>query len=827
MIQFSSDIYKASQAYPHSTKSILPQSGNAAVVTSASEHVNPVKTNKNRVSVFLILLILIITIKAGAQTITQTVTGQVIDQQVQTTLPGATVVVEGTNPLIGTTTNANGRFTLPGIPVGRINLMVSYVGYESYRLSDVLVTSAQIPDVLIPMKELVTNLGEVVIKAKVTKERSINNMAMISARSISLDEAQRFAGSMEDFSRLASSFAGVTSGSIDNNEVIIRGNPAKGILWRLEGVEIPVPNHLAYAFNGGGIVSMFSPFMMANSDFISGAFPAEYGNVLSGVFDIDFRTGNAEKGKYGFLIGSYGMEAAAEGPFKKGGKATYLANIRVSTFSILKNIMPVETGLPDYSDLSLNMNFPTKKAGVFSLWSLNGYGKIAHSPSQQPVDWETSWDNIQYEFTYGLSASGINNRLILGKKSSLFSSLSFSGYSNSNVSGQLNSDMLNTLVSDVSEKNYTVRAKTELSHKFGPRHTNKTGMMFNEIWYNYNDLANSDPAIQDTLNFSMQEKGNTSMFQAFSQSLVQLGENVTMNAGINFLYFGLNGNYAVDPRLGIKWQVTPKQSIGIAYGKHSRIEPLRIYLIEFPVEGIEQLPNKNLEITKAHHFVLAYDWNISQNLHFKVEPYLQFLYDVPVTPDSSFSMINYQNEMFFNASLTNSGTGTNYGIDFTFERFMNKGYYYMVTASVYESKYIGGDGVERNTRLNQNYVTNLLGGKEWRLGENNFLSVNGKFTVVGGTRYTPPDQEASKSANAVIYNTNQLYTEKWNTNFYLDISINYRINKAKVSHNFNIQAKNLTMQTELLGFAYNYSTQTAVPQELAIILPYLSYKIIF
>jgi len=773
------------------------------------------------------LLLLAISIPANSQILTQTVKGRVFDAQVQFSLPGATVVVAGSEPLIGTVTNVEGNFTLLNVPVGRIDLVVSFVGYDEYILTDVLVGSKEMPNVKIPMKELVTGLDEVEIKSEVVKEQALNSMAIISARSISLDEAQRFAGSMEDFSRLASSFSGVSSGSIDNNEVIIRGNPAKGILWRLEGVEIPVPNHLAHAFNGGGVVSMFSPFMMANSDFFTGAFPAEYGNVLSGVFDINFRTGNPDKGKYGFLIGSYGMEAAAEGPFKKGGGSTYLANFRVSTFSILQNIMPIETGLPDYTDLSFNMNFPTKKAGVFSLWSLNGYGRIAHKPSNPPDEWETSFDNIKYEFTYGLTASGLNHKIIIGKKSLLSSSLSFSGYTNSNVFGQLDSLLKNIPVSDISEKNYTIRAKSVLNHKFGSRHTNRSGIMFNQIWYDYNNLANSDPAIQDTIDFRMREKGNTYITQAFSQSLIQLGGNVTMNAGLHFLYFGLNGNFAIDPRIGVKWQAAPRHSLGIAYGKHSRIEPFRIYLIEFTENDTEVLLNKNLEITKAHHFVLAYDWNINSHMHFKIEPYVQLLYDVPVMPDSSFSMINYQNDMFIQARLDNSGTGTNYGIDITFERFMKRGYYYMVTASIYESKFKGGDGIERNTRLNQNYILNLLGGKEWQVGKSNFLSVNGKFTIVGGPRYTPPDQEASRAVSAVVYQMDKLYDEQWNTNYYLDISVNYKINRPKVSHNFILQAKNLTMQSDLIGFAYNYSEQYAQPMELAIVYPYFSYKIEF
>jgi len=775
----------------------------------------------------ILSIFLISSFNIKSQNLVGSIKGQVFDSEIQFPLPGATVVIIGSDPLIGTVTDENGKFSLNSVPPGRIDVKISYIGYEDYLISGLMLNSQDQPNLQIPIKESISSLEEVEIKDDFAKDKALNSMALISARSISLDEAQRFAGSMEDFSRLASSFAGVSSGSIDNNEVIIRGNPAKGILWRLEGVEIPVPNHLAHAFNGGGVVSMFSPFMMSNSDFYTGAFPAQYGNVLSGVFDINFRTGNPDQRKYGIQLGSYGIEAAAEGPFKKGKGFTYLLNARVSSFSILKNITPIEAGLPDYSDLSFNMNFPTKKAGLFSLWSLSGYGRIEHEPADPPEDWITSFNNIKYKLSYGMTSTGLNHKIILGKRSFLSSSASFSGYKNTNTSGQYNTSMVYSSVAEISEKNNTIRLKTTFNHKFSAKHTNRTGLMFNQIWYDYNNLANTNPALQDTLDFRMSEKGNTFNFQAFTQSLVNIGTKLTMNAGVHFLYFGLNGNFTVDPRLGFKWQIVNDHSLGIAYGKHSKIEPLRIYLIEMPDSGSELLVNKNLEITKAHHLVMSYDWNINSDMHIRIEPYFQFLFDVPVTPDSSFSMINYQNDMFFQAILDNSGTGFNYGLDITFERFMKNGLYYMLTASVYESKFKGGDGIERNTRLNQNYVLNLLGGKEWRLRANNFLSVNTKFTVTGGTRYTPPDQEASQAMSAVVYDMNKLYDGQWNTNFYFDLSLNYRINRPKVSHSIILQAKNLTAQSELIGFSYNYLNQNAQAETLAIVLPYLSYKIEF
>jgi hypothetical protein len=171
-------------------------------------------------------------------------------------------------------------------------------------------------------------LKEIVVRPELEKDKPINEMATLSARSFSVEEAQRFAGGMDDPSRLASTYAGVTPSTVDNNEIVIRGNAAKGILWRLEGVEIPAPNHLAGLFSGGGINTMFSSNMLTNSDFFTGAFPAEYGNALSGVFDIKQRKGNADKREYAFQIGSLGIDFALEGPFKKGKKATYLINYR-------------------------------------------------------------------------------------------------------------------------------------------------------------------------------------------------------------------------------------------------------------------------------------------------------------------------------------------------------------------------------------------------------------------------------------------------------------------------------------------------------------------
>jgi len=760
-----------------------------------------------------------------SQETTQRIRGRVFDSESQISLPGATILVIGSN--IGTSADNDGNFILDKVPVGRISLQVSFIGYENYYISDILVSSGKEIVLNIPLVESFINLSEIVVKPNIDKDKAINKMATLSAKTFSVEDAKRYAGGMDDPSRLASSFAGVTPSTVENNEIVIRGNSAKGILWRVEGVEIPAPNHLAGLFSGGGVSTMFNSNMLSNSDFFTGAFPSEYGNALSGVFDINLRTGNNTKREYAIQVGSYGIDFGAEGPFAKGKNASYLLNYRYSTYGLLQDLLPQVTGLPSYSDLSLKLNFPTRKAGVFSFWSINGMGSIQYVNEKDTSKWETNYDSYDYDIHYNLTASGFNHRKTIGNNSYLFSAISFSATEYVNKNTYFLPDLKEIPVSDQNEIDYKYSFSSFLNHKFSNRHTNRTGLIINRIQYKYDVAANTDVANNDTSDFFVKSTGFAYYFQFYSQSKFKLTENIDINAGLHFLLLNTNNEFIVEPRIGINWQLSEKHRLSFAYGKHSRMEPLRIYLMEVKTDfGFETL-NKNLNITKAHHFILGYDWKISQNSHLRVEPYYQKLFDVPVIQDSSFSMINYNNELYFSSQLISKGTGTNVGIDITLERFMENGYYYMLTTSLFNSKYVGGDGVERNTKYNQNIVLNILGGKEWQTKKGNTFSLNGKFTILGGRRYAPVDIDKSLSSQFVIYDNSRIYEKQVPTNYYVDISMNYTINKSKSAHSIILQIKNLLLQKEFLGHAYNFRTNSIEPYELTIMFPYISYKVFF
>ena len=355
--------------------------------------------------------------------LSQTVRGQVVDKETQTTLPGATIVILNTDPIKASITDVNGNFRIDKVPIGRYNIQVRFVGYTTTTIYEIQVTASKEVVLKIQLQEDAYLLESVEINAYDDKSVTINSMTTVSARTFSAEETSRYAGGMDDPARMASAFAGVAVGNIQDNSIIIRGNSPKGVLWRLEGVDIPDPSHFAGAnVAGGGFTTLFSNHLLANSDFFTGAFPAEYGNALAGVFDIKLRSGNNEKREYAFQVGVMGIDLAAEGPFIKGKRASYLINYRYSTFGLIQDLIPSEQ-IPKYQDLSFKFNFPLKKGGVISLWGIGGNDKNSEPVTDDTSEWVYNWDRVQYELSTNMGAVGLNYKQIISKSAYINSSI--------------------------------------------------------------------------------------------------------------------------------------------------------------------------------------------------------------------------------------------------------------------------------------------------------------------------------------------------------------------------------------------------------------------
>jgi hypothetical protein len=643
---------------------------------------------------------------------------------------------------------------------------------------------------------------------------------------LSVEEASRYAGGFDDPARLTTAFAGV-SGGVSSNAISIRGNSPQFLQWRLEGTETVNPTHFSDVSGvGGGIITALSAQMLGNSDFFIGAFPAEFGNALSGVFDMQLRNGNNQRYEHTAQIGTLGVEFGSEGPFKKGGKASYLFNYRYSSLALVGDLLPDLAGDAAglrYQDLSFKMNFPTQRAGIFALYGFGTKDHFAQNSDMPDFRW-TGKDDFRQ--TKGIG--GVEHKIFIGGNTYLKTSLS-ANYSLNEVDVNRFFNNTDNKTIDMKNTNWNVAFNSFLNTKFSSKHTNRTGIIVTGLFYDLDYWIVEDPyrIPSGAMSNVAKSSGNAMVYSAFTQSSFRLNDRLTANIGLHGAYFSLNKKALLEPRAGIRWQAFPKHSFSVAYGKHSRRENTDYYFVKTPLTG-SALPNKNLDFAKAHHFVVSYDWSISENLRLKIEPYLQLLYDIPVGEDGIMSIINQRDFWMLNA-LTNEGKGRNYGVDVTLERYLYNGYYYLLTASLFESLYTGSDGVWRNTRLNRNFTVNALGGKEWKMGRNkqNILSVNVRATLQGGEHYTPFDEAASIATQSIVYDNSRAYEMQLSPELITSFTVSYKINKNKLSHEFALKMINATGSQEMQGAMFNYSANRPELQMGMISIPNISYKIEF
>lgn len=754
----------------------------------------------------------------------QTIRGLVTDRSSGTPLPYVTVRLLDM-PSTGTTTDDKGVFILKDIPVGRHNLQASFMGYEPITIHELLITSSKEAFLEIQLAESIHELGEVVVTARTQKEQPLNQMALSGARMLSVEEARRYAGGMDDPARLVSSFAGVSSG-IGNNGISVHGNAPNLLQWRLEDVEIPTPNHFADLTTlGGGMLSSLSSNVLGNSDFFTGAFPAKYSNALSGVFDMKLRNGNNLKYENTFQAGILGIDLASEGPISKKNSSSYILNYRYSTTSLVSKIADMGQTL-DYQDINFKLNFPTRHTGIFSFWGTALIDKVPEDVDA-PEEWEYKDDAKGSTLKQTSAATGLSHRYFFDNKTLLKTTLALTYSDTEAAEDRYDIKMNSTPDNILKSRNTNLVLTSYINRKYSARHTNKSGFTVTHMRYDM-DFERS-PYTGIPLEAISTGKGNTNLISAYTSSLFNLSSKITATLGLNGQLLTLNKNWTVEPRAAIKWQSSPSSSFGLAYGLHSRMEKMDVYYVRTKGTGDERV-NKDLDFTKTHHLSFTYQYKISDDMCLKVEPYFQYLFNVPVIADSSFSILN-RDKVYIENKLVNKGKGRNYGVDITLERYMRKGMYYMITASVFNSRYRGGDGVWHNTKYNRNYIVNGLFGKEWMIGKNNrnVWGVNLKLTVQGGDRYAPVDEQATLSHpdKETQYDETRAYSQQLDPVFLVNYTVSYRMNRKKTSHEFAVKGLNATGYKEYFGHAYNIRTGVIEPRRLKNSIVNVVYRLDF
>lgn len=767
----------------------------------------------------LTLLITFFSLSLMAQN--SSIKGNIKDKVSEVSLMGASVsMLNGRELLSGAQSDENGNYMIKDVAPGRYQLIIEYIGYKSVTIPNVLVTSGKEAIIDVGLEEDVTVLNEVVVKGTADKDKTINDMATISARTFSLEEVSRYSGGRNDASRLVSNFAGVATANDNRNDIVVRGNSPAGILWRLEGISLPNPNHFSTLGTTGGPVSALNTNLLKNSDFITSAFPSEYGNALSGVFDVGFRSGNKDKHEFTTQLAAFsGLEAMAEGPLGKKGNMSYLISYRYS-FVQLANTFGLKFGTnatPKYQDLSYNIDLGNTKIG-----SIKFFGILAKSDIEFLGKEITKADFFSTQDQDSRAKSNINvygakHSIIFNENNYLKTTIAYSISGNQYYEYRYKDTTYSTknLYTNVDDQTPRWSINTFLNTKYSAALSSRIGINYdhrslNSIVDNREfkiDLDND--GLNDLLRIRDIDQSLTTL-EPYAAFKWKANQKWTLIGGLHGMIQTFNDKKAIEPRATVSYVLTGKTTLNVGYGLHSQTQPLPVlFLKSFDNNGQLKALNANLDLAKAHHFVVGADIIPADQWRVKIETYYQHLYNIAIEKfPSSFSLLNAGADFVFPqvGNLTNGGKGRNYGVELTLEKFFSNQYYGLLTTSLFQSKYTGSDGIERNTAFNNKFVFNALGGKEWALGSKTVLTTDFKFTFAGGRYTTPVDLVQSKLANTEVLIKEKAFSEQLKNYMRLDFKIGVRMNNKGFSQQFALDFQNFTNNQNIFAKRYNRLT---------------------
>lgn len=776
----------------------------------------------------------------------QTIRGEVVDALTGEPLIGAHVSLKSDTITRNTITDVDGKFAFERLPIRRYTVEAQYLGFDPVAETDLAVSTAKETVVKLEMNENQNQLAEVVIKPKVKKESPLNSMMLTGGKMLSVDEASRFAGAFDDPARMVNSFAGVSSTGT-HNSLEVHGNAPHMVQYRIEGVEVPAFNHMNDAYVlGGGVISALSSQVTGNSDFAYSAFPAEYGNALSGVLDMNLRNGNNTNYEHSLGVGLLGLEAQSEGPIGKGG-ASYLFNYRYSLLG-LTNDMGIDAGgyLLDYQDLNFVVNMPTSKIGTFKLFG-TAWQDHASYKIYDPKEWETVEDHNNSDVKQLSGIFGLSHRKAINKgsiKTTIATAIQNTKVFNEtmlpegyNYNPASSVQPINSMLDYIDDPNTTwvMAPDSKLDRKiFDITFSSVYQQRFsaNVLFKGGVNLVNHDFSVKmhsaDNSSASntladLKERYNADfnifLAEAFAAVNVNIGPRLLLNTGAFALWNTDNGKTAIDPRISLRYDLGDPGTISMGYGLHSMME--RMDAMSVVKDG--KLVNRDLDFVKSHQVILSYDKKLGECHNLKVDLFGQYHFNVAVGAgeDADFSMLNLY-DLFVDYDLVNDGKGRSYGVDVSLERYFTDGLYWMLNGSLFKAEYANADGIWHRSLYDRTWLVKALIGKEWYLGQNknHVLNVSAKASLIGGMRYSPVIEDLSNETSEAIYDDKlHPFENQLDPAFNFDLTVSYKINRHKVSHEVGLKWINLTMQGSYIGHYYNYREGNFKPCYVAYTFP--------
>lgn len=767
--------------------------------------------NSGRI-ILLIICINCLSLATYAQQVNQKITGTVSDRESHQPLAGAVVACETCTPVIACTTDSSGWFLL-NVPVGRQTITISLLGYQSQRVNELLVGSGKSVTLAIELTEQVFETEEISVKSSYNKW--LNPMATVSARTLKSEDATRYAAGYFDASRMVTNFAGVASGnSDDSNEIVVRGNSPRGLLWRLEGIEIPNPNHFSngQGSSGGGYTAVRTN-VLSSFDFFTGSFPAEYGNATSGVMDLNLRSGSKQERELSLGMSVLGAEISAEGPISKEKGSSFLFDYRLADFRYLGLLGILKTKdfeiMPRTSDYAFKTSFKAGNNGTLDFFAIGGTSLAGDNASDDVLELKAGIDRDEFIETQHTAVAGLKySSSFKDNKTYLKSIVGFTYQFTSSVNHQSDTLMNKTMTYRDWYEYPAIRMNTVINHKYNARHSFRAGINFNQSWGNMFAVKLASSALYDTL---INKLAGGSYGSTFFQWRYQSGNILETNLGLHAFLSEITREIIPEPRLGMILHLPGQRTFNVGIGFHSRLEPLSIYHYRTKISStVREARNTDLKATRAFHFTTGFSRTFSNNIQFMLEAYYQYLWAIPVNELSTgkFSIINSFGGLP-DVIMANNGRAKNKGLELTIEKPFASHYFFLATASLFNSTYRGADGFWHNTFFNTGYVTNLIGGKEFQIGRyrQNILEIKLRGMFRGGFRYTPVDVTASLKRKKIIYDVLDTYGARLPDYKRVDFGVSYRINNNRNAWILMADIQNVLDTKNILRRRFSYGNK--------------------
>ncbi len=778
----------------------------------------------------------------AAQTPVQTLRGTITDAANTRPLTGATVILLETTPQIGTTTGESGTYRFEKLPVGRYRMQVSYVGYETVTLAEVLVEAGKEAVKDVQLQEQGETLQEVVVKAQ---PRNAPGIQPLSVYTMTVEEQLRMPATFYDPARLAMLHPGVAGNNDGTNVISVRGNSPNAVKWWLEGVEIVNPNHTANAgtfsdrpTQSGGGVNILSAQLLGTSNFLAGAFPATYGNSLGGIFDMRLRPGNDQQHEFTAQAGFIGIDLAAEGPL---GKRTtnneqqttpsYLVNYRYS-FTGLLTAMGADFGDEEtaFQDLSFHISLPSAKAGHFSIFGVGGKSSTIFNAPADSVEITEDKQRFDIDFQSKMGAVGLTHVLPMGKKSVWRSVFALSALEHGRTADLGANPPGKARVENDDFAESKLAFSSVFTHKINARQRLKAGLQASREYTSFRSFYEYKTGL-----FSLSGRIEGWLLQPFVDWEIHLLPKLDLTAGLRLSHFTYDAaNTSVEPRLALSFLPKNGQRLSLAYSLNSQVQQAQLY-------ALPQLPKHGLDFMKSHHVVTGYRQELGKSMVFNAEAYFQYLFSVPALDlnGQTFSTLNltdfslpYLAGVFGTSEriLTSDGKGRNYGLDLSLQKFILDRYYFLLAGSLYRSEYATGDGVWRRTRFDGGHTLNLTGGREFvktKTGKVVTKGINARIAWIGGFRDTPIDETASEERGYTVYRQEEAFTLKQDDYFRIDLRLYLKWNKTGRNSMLFLDIQNVTSRKNPQYNYYDSVQGKVLTKEQLGLIPILSWRVEF